>query len=137
MPSITALYAGLYALLLLALAVPISLRRMKLGIGINDGGNTELSRAIRVHANAVEWGLPILLLLLVAELNRANAVVVARVRNRVRGGAACSCDGTVGQEWSVARTLRRHAGELDSAAGACPVERLGPRPRFCWCGAGC
>ena len=76
MPSITALYAGLCALLLLALAVPISLRRMKLGIGINDGGNTELSRAIRVHANAVEWGLPILLLLLVAELNRANPLLL-------------------------------------------------------------
>ena len=76
MPSITALYAGLYALLLLALAVPISRRRMKLGIGINDGGNAELARAVRVHANAVEWGLPILLLLLAAELNRANPLLL-------------------------------------------------------------
>jgi uncharacterized membrane protein YecN with MAPEG domain len=76
MPSITALYAGLYAFLLLALAVPISMRRRKLGIGINDGGDAVLARAVRVHANAVEWGLPILLLLLLAELTRASPVLL-------------------------------------------------------------
>jgi uncharacterized membrane protein YecN with MAPEG domain len=76
MPSISALYGGLYALLLIALALPISLRRRKLGIGINDGGDSMLARAVRVHANAVEWGLPILLLLLLAELNRASPLLL-------------------------------------------------------------
>ena len=88
MPYVTALYACVLALLLIALAVRVSRSRMKLGIGIGDGGDGRLARAIRVHANAVEWTLPMLLLLIVAELNRASplllhvcgvAFVVARV----------------------------------------------------------
>jgi hypothetical protein len=86
MPYVTALYACVLALLLIALAVRVSRLRMKLGIGA--GGDGRLARAIRVHANAVEWTLPMLLLLIVAELNRASplllhvcgvAFIVARV----------------------------------------------------------
>ena len=88
MPAITALYAAVIALLLLAFAMRVSLTRLKLGVGIGDGGHDALARAIRVHANAVEWTLPVLLLMLVAELNRAGplllhacgiALVVARL----------------------------------------------------------
>ena len=62
--------------------------RRSLRVGIGDGGHDTLARAIRVHANAVEWAVPVLFLLLVAELNRASplllhacgiALVVARV----------------------------------------------------------
>lgn len=49
---------------------------MKEGIGIGDGGNSQLARAIRIHANAVEWALPVLLLMLIAELNRAPALLL-------------------------------------------------------------
>ncbi len=76
LPAITAFYAALMALWFLALAVPISRRRMKERIGIGDGGNAELARAIRVHANAVEWVPSVLLLLLVAELNRAPSLLL-------------------------------------------------------------
>ena len=76
MPAISALYGGLYALLLLAFALPVSRMRRRLGIGIGDGGDAGLARAIRVHANAFEWGLPFLVLLLVAELNRAPPIVL-------------------------------------------------------------
>ncbi len=88
MPAITALYAALIALLLLGFALRVSLHRRRLGVGIGDGGHGVLARAIRVHANAVEWAVPVLLLLLVAELNRAAplllhacgiALLVARV----------------------------------------------------------
>ena len=88
MPAITALYAAVIALLLLAFATRVSLTRWKLGVGIGDGGDEALARAIRVHGNAVEWTLPVLLLMLVAELNRAAplllhacgiALVVARL----------------------------------------------------------
>jgi uncharacterized protein len=71
MPAIAALYAGLVVLLLLALAIPISRLRRSRGIGLGDGGDRELARAIRVHANLLEWGLPAIVLLLVAELTRA------------------------------------------------------------------
>lgn len=76
MPFVTALYAGIFALLLLALAVLVSRRRRRLGVGLGAGGDAELERAIRVHANAVEWGLPLLLLLLIAEENRAPPVLL-------------------------------------------------------------
>ena len=69
---VTALYAGLCALLLLILATLISRQRQKLKVGLGDGGQPALIRAVRVHGNAVEWILPMLLLLLIAELNHAS-----------------------------------------------------------------
>jgi len=76
MPAITALYAGLIALLLLVFAARVSMTRRRLGVGIGDGGHEALARAIRVHGNAVEWALPVLLLLLLAELNRASPLLL-------------------------------------------------------------
>jgi uncharacterized protein len=107
LPAITAFYAALLCLLLVALALPVSRLRMKERIGIGDGGNPELARAIRAHANAVEWVLPLLLLMLIAELNRAPALllhacgivlVVARVLHAtgLRGSAVRSSGRTVG-----------------------------------------
>ncbi len=76
MPMISALYTGIFALLLVALASLVSRRRLRLGIGLGAGGDAQLERAIRVHANAVEWGLPLLLLLLIAEENRASPLLL-------------------------------------------------------------
>jgi uncharacterized membrane protein YecN with MAPEG domain len=76
MPLISALYAGVFALLLVGLAVLVSRRRHSMGIGLGAGGDAQLERAIRVHANAVEWGLPVLLLLLIAEENRASPLLL-------------------------------------------------------------
>ncbi len=76
LPAITALYSALLCLLLLMLALPISRLRMRERIGIGDGDHPQLARAIRAHANAVEWVLPVLLLLLVAELNRAPPLLL-------------------------------------------------------------
>jgi hypothetical protein len=76
MPAITALYAGLMALLLIVLGLRVVALRRSHRVGIGDGGEGGLQRAIRVHANAVEWGLPVLLLLLVAELNRASPLLL-------------------------------------------------------------
>jgi uncharacterized membrane protein YecN with MAPEG domain len=76
MPLISALYTGVYALLLVALAMLVSRRRLRTRIGLGAGGDAQLERAIRVHANAVEWGLPLLLLLLIAEENRAPPVLL-------------------------------------------------------------
>jgi uncharacterized membrane protein YecN with MAPEG domain len=76
MPLISALYAGVFALLLFALAFLVSRRRLRTRIGLGAGGDAQLERAIRVHANAVEWGLPVLLLLLIAEQNRASPLLL-------------------------------------------------------------
>jgi uncharacterized membrane protein YecN with MAPEG domain len=76
MPAIAALYAGLVVLLLLVLAIPISRLRRSRGVGLGDGGDRELARAIRVHANLLEWGLPAIVLLLIADLTRAPALLL-------------------------------------------------------------
>ncbi|GIK87919.1 MAG: MAPEG family protein [Burkholderiales bacterium] len=72
MPHVTALYAGLVGVLLLVLAALVSRLRRARRVGLGDGGDRDLQRAIRVHGNAVEWAVPGVLLLLVAELNRAH-----------------------------------------------------------------
>jgi uncharacterized membrane protein YecN with MAPEG domain len=69
---VTALYAGLLGLLLLVLGARVSLLRSKLRVGWGHGNDPLLARAIRVHGNAVEWIVPMLLLLLVAEIDGAS-----------------------------------------------------------------
>lgn len=76
MPAIAALYAALVVLMLLGLALPISRLRRIRRIGIGDGGDRDLARAIRVHANLLEWGLPAIVLLLIAELTRAPPLLL-------------------------------------------------------------
>ena len=76
MPAITALYAALVALLVLVLAMRVSSVRWRLKIGMGDGGDPVLRRAVRAHANAIEWALPVLVLLLIAELNRAGPLLL-------------------------------------------------------------
>jgi hypothetical protein len=63
MPGITLLFAALHGLLLLVLVGRVSLLRHGRRIGFGDGGDPELARAIRVHANFAEH-VPFALLLL-------------------------------------------------------------------------
>ena len=100
MPAVTALYAGLAGILLIVLAALVSRMRRRHRIGLGDGDNRELQRAIRAHGNAVEWLVPAVLLLLVADLNRAAplllhlcglAIIVGRVLHAIglsRSGGA-------------------------------------------------
>lgn len=69
---VTGIYAALATLIVLALAARISMRRHGQHIGIGDGGDRDLFRRIRAHANALE-NLPLaLLLLLLLELNQTR-----------------------------------------------------------------
>jgi uncharacterized membrane protein YecN with MAPEG domain len=76
MPAITALYAALVALLLIVLGLRVVGLRRRLRVGLGDGGQGPLQQAVRVHGNAVEWALPVLMLMLVAELNRASPLLL-------------------------------------------------------------
>ena len=69
---LTGFYAGLLVLLLLVLAGRVSLLRGRHGVSLGHGNEPALVRAIRVHGNAVEWVLPMLVLFLAAELDGAN-----------------------------------------------------------------
>ena len=90
--QITALYAGLCGLLVIALAFRVvSFRRGK-KVGIGSGGDKEGKVRVRVHANAIEYIPLALILLLVAEINGLSHVwlhclgatlVLARVMHAV------------------------------------------------------
>lgn len=73
---LTGLYAALCALLILALSLRIVALRRKLRIGIGDGGDAGLSRAIRAQANAIEYVPLLLVMLLIAENNGAGVAFV-------------------------------------------------------------
>lgn len=67
--SVTAPYAAILALIVLALAINVTMHRVKLRVSIGDGGNPLMLRMIRVHANAAEYVPLALALMLAYELN--------------------------------------------------------------------
>jgi uncharacterized membrane protein YecN with MAPEG domain len=108
---VTGLYAGLLVLLLLVLAARVSLLRGKLRVGQGHGNDPQHARAIRVHGNAVEWILPMLVVLLVAELDGANRTflhvcgvtfIAARIAHAV--GLSRTTKESPGRFWGMAGT---------------------------------
>lgn len=77
MPYVTLLIAGLHGLLLLALVVPIVKIRRGRKIGLGDGGDAELLRRIRAHANFIEYVPTVLVVLALLELSGGDRRVVA------------------------------------------------------------
>lgn len=65
---ISAVFTGLYALLILLLAANVSRLRIRKRISLGDKEDFELSRACRTHANAVEAAVVMVPLVLVYEL---------------------------------------------------------------------
>lgn len=76
-PSVTLFIAGLHGLLLLVLLLPIVRLRRGRRVGLGDGGDRELLRRIRVHANFVEYVPMLLVLLALLELGGLDRRVVA------------------------------------------------------------
>ena len=69
MVSVTALYAGILSLVMVALAVNVTMHRATLRVPMGDGGNPIMLRMIRLHGNAVEY-LPLALVLMaIYEIN--------------------------------------------------------------------
>ena len=67
--SVTAIYAGILALIIVALGINVTVHRVKLKVSLGDGGNAEMLRMIRLHGNAVEY-FPLALVLMAAyEIN--------------------------------------------------------------------
>lgn len=89
---ITGIYAALATLLVLILAARVVLVRSTRKVGIGDGGDRDLVKRIRAHANALE-NLPLaLLLLLLLELNQmqpmwlhvfGSALILARIAHAI------------------------------------------------------
>lgn len=66
---ITALYAGLLAILVVVLGFRVVQARIREQVSLGDGGNKKMLAAIRIHGNATETIPLALLLMLVLELN--------------------------------------------------------------------
>jgi uncharacterized protein len=94
---ITGIYAAIGVLLVLLLAGRVSWLRNARKVALGDGGLPELARAIRAHANAVEY-LPLgLLVLLVIELDQVRPGLV-------HGFGAALLLGRVLHAWGLSRT---------------------------------
>lgn len=94
-PLTTALYSGLSGLWLLLVSLNVCRHRARAGIGLGDGGDVGLLRAIRIQANTAEYVPLTLLLLAVAEMLRApnpllHAIGIALVVGRVLHAAGLS-----------------------------------------------
>src|SRR5690349_3562975 len=76
MPLVTALYAGLLGLMAIAVAFPAGSLRGKLNIPLGDGGNRDLLRAMRRHANFVEWVPMLLVLIALLEMSGVGKTVI-------------------------------------------------------------
>ncbi len=93
---IVALYAALLALLFFALSVRTFRLRRRLRIAVGDGGNPEMLRAMRVHANFAEYVPLALLLVWLAESAGAAAWLVHAL-------GASLLAGRLAHAWGVSR----------------------------------
>jgi uncharacterized membrane protein YecN with MAPEG domain len=97
-PTITPIYAALAGLMLVLLTIRVGGLRGRYKVGIGDGGEAELQRWIRVHANFAEHVPLALVLMLLVELAGARpwflhalgaVLILARV-SHVQGLSASS-----------------------------------------------
>lgn len=100
---ITALYAGLNALIALALAVLVVRQRLRHEVGIGDGGHPALAQAQRAHANNAEYVPIVLILLGVLEANGAPAALLEGL------GTALTL-GRLAHGWGLSRAAGRSPG---------------------------
>ena len=76
LPSITAAYLGILALLYLVLGLQVSRLRRGNKVLFGDGGNIKLRSAIRAHANFVEYVPIIVLMVAMLEMSGTPAATV-------------------------------------------------------------
>jgi uncharacterized membrane protein YecN with MAPEG domain len=76
MPIVSALYAGLLGLLVVALGLHVVGRRRSARIGIGDGDDMVLRHRVRVHGNAAENVPLALVLLTLCELTGTSAPIL-------------------------------------------------------------
>lgn len=76
MLTITALYGAALGVLAIVLAFIVVRQRLKNKVPLSDGDNTDVTLAMRTHANFVEYVPLCLVLLAAAEINQANTYLL-------------------------------------------------------------
>ncbi len=74
--AITALYAAISALVILVFALNVMRARGVYRVGLGDGGNPDMQRAIRVHGNAIEYVPIALIVMLLYELMHGSPLLL-------------------------------------------------------------
>ncbi len=108
---ITGLYAALCALLIVLLSLRIVRLRNRLKIGIGDGGDKVLNKAIRAQANAIEY-VPISLVMLLIFENNGGSTLMVHLSGAIlllgrllhAYGLSRSAGRTLGRLWGTALT---------------------------------
>lgn len=75
-PTVSPLYAAVLALVFVALSMRVIERRRAARVSLGDGGDAELQRAIRAHANFAEYVPLALILLVLLESSRFSLYLV-------------------------------------------------------------
>ncbi len=70
---ITAIYAAVLAVMYVGLALAVVRQRFKLRVGLGDGQQPELIKAIRIHGNFAEYVPFLLVLMFIVEQQQAAA----------------------------------------------------------------
>ncbi|MDN3651313.1 MAPEG family protein [Thalassotalea ponticola] len=110
-PTITGFYAGILAILYIALSFNVIRYRRSKQVGIGDGNDKDLAKAIRVHGNFAEYVPLALILLAIYELSGAQAYTV-----HVLGGAfvAARFLHALGLSKSIGVSWQRFVGTLST-----------------------
>ena len=87
--TVTAITAGLLALVFLVLSIRVIKLRGQNSISLGDGGNEALQRAIRGHGNFAEYAPLGVLLLLIAELQSVNFYLLTAFAAALLLGRTC------------------------------------------------
>ncbi len=74
--AITGLYAGILGLFVIPLSAHVILNRYRAKIGLFDGGDPQLGKAIRIHGNFTEHVPLALILMVLAELGGAEPEIM-------------------------------------------------------------
>lgn len=74
--KLTSIYASLLAILFVYLSFQTIKVRGRLKIAVGDGGNSEMIRAMRVHANFAEYVPFAVLMIALVELQGGNALLI-------------------------------------------------------------
>ena len=106
---ITAAYAAVLAILIVALGINVTMHRVKLRVPLGDGGNAEMLRMIRLHGNAIEYTPLAVVLMLIYELNGGMHIVL-------QGAGVALVIGRLLQTWGMWSTERpvigRRVGQI-------------------------
>jgi uncharacterized protein len=100
--SITGLYAGILALIVIALAINVTVHRVKLRVPLGDGGDAEMRRMIRLHGNAAEYIPLALVLMAIYELNSGGHLALHIVGIALIAGRVIQTSGM----WATDQTSR-------------------------------